>query len=36
MPALPFPADVRARLVKPNPAVVSTLRSGGQPISVAT
>ena len=36
MPELPFPAHVRALLAKPNPAVVSTLRSDGQPISVAT
>lgn len=36
MPELPFPDDVRALLTKPNPAVVATLRSDGQPISVAT
>ena len=36
MPELPFPDDVRALLAKPNPAVVTTLRSDGQPISVAT
>ena len=36
MPALPFPDDVRTLLTKPNPAVVTTLRSDGQPISVAT
>ena len=36
MPTLPFPDDVRTLLAKPNPAVVSTLRSDGQPISVAT
>lgn len=36
MPELPFPADVRALLTKPNPAVVATLRSDGQPVSVAT
>jgi PPOX class probable F420-dependent enzyme len=36
MPQLPFPDDVRALLLKPNPSVVSTLRSDGQPISVAT
>lgn len=36
MPELPFPDDVRSLLTKPNPAVVSTLRSDGQPISVAT
>ena len=36
MPDLPFTDDVRALLTKPNPAVVSTLRSDGQPVSVAT
>ena len=36
MPELPFPDDVRALLAKPNPAVVATLRSDGQPVSVAT
>lgn len=36
MPELPFPDDVRELLRKPNPAVVTTLRSDGQPISVAT
>ncbi|KQW43069.1 F420-dependent oxidoreductase [Nocardioides sp. Root1257] len=36
MPELPYRDDVRALLLKPNPAVVSTLRSDGQPISVAT
>ncbi|WP_028645294.1 PPOX class F420-dependent oxidoreductase [Nocardioides sp. URHA0020] len=36
MPELPFPDDVRTLLTKPNPAVVTTLRSDGQPISVAT
>ena len=36
MPELPFPADVRELLRKPNPAVVATLRSDGQPVSVAT
>jgi PPOX class probable F420-dependent enzyme len=36
MPELPFPDDVRALLTKPNPAVVATLRSDGQPVSVAT
>jgi PPOX class probable F420-dependent enzyme len=36
MPELPFPDHVRALLAKPNPAVVSTLRSDGQPVSVAT
>jgi PPOX class probable F420-dependent enzyme len=36
MPELPFPDHVRALLAKPNPAVVSTLRTDGQPVSVAT
>jgi PPOX class probable F420-dependent enzyme len=36
MPELPFPDDVRALLTKANPAVVTTLRSDGQPVSVAT
>ena len=36
MPELPFPDHVRKLLAKPNPAVVSTLRSDGQPVSVAT
>ena len=36
MPELPFPDHVRELLTKPNPAVVSTLRSDGQPVSVAT
>ena len=36
MPDLPFPDDVRALLARPNPAVVGTLRSDGQPVSVAT
>ena len=31
MPDLPFPDDVRALLTKANPAVVTTLRSDGQP-----
>lgn len=36
MARLPFPADVRELLAKPNPAVITTLRSDGQPVSVAT
>ena len=36
MPELPFPDHVRTLLTKPNPAVVSTLRTDGQPVSVAT
>jgi PPOX class probable F420-dependent enzyme len=31
-----MPDDVRAFLVKPNPAVIATVRRDGQPISVAT
>ena len=36
MPTLPFPDQVRELLLKPNPSVVTTLRSDGQPVSVAT
>jgi PPOX class probable F420-dependent enzyme len=36
MPTPPFPDDVRALLEKPNPAVITTLRADGQPVSVAT
>lgn len=36
MPDLPFPDHVRDLLRKPNPAVVTTLRPDGQPVSVAT
>jgi PPOX class probable F420-dependent enzyme len=36
MPEPPFPEHVRALLEAPNPAVVATLRSDGQPVSVAT
>ncbi|MDQ3485635.1 MAG: PPOX class F420-dependent oxidoreductase [Actinomycetota bacterium] len=36
MPELPFPDQVRELLRKPNPAVVTTLRSDGSPVSVAT
>lgn len=32
----PLPDDVRALLAKPNPAVITTLRPDGQPVSVAT
>lgn len=32
----PLPDDVRAMLAKPNPAVITTLRPDGQPVSVAT
>lgn len=36
MPELPFPDHVHELLRKPNPAVVTTLRADGQPVSVAT
>ena len=36
MPRPPLPDDLRALLAKPNPAVVTTLRPDGQPVSVAT
>ena len=36
MPKSPLPDDVRALLAKPNPAVITSLRSDGQPVSVAT
>ncbi|MFZ5847886.1 MAG: PPOX class F420-dependent oxidoreductase [Actinomycetota bacterium] len=32
----PLPPDVRDLLAKPNPCVISTLRSDGHPVSVAT
>lgn len=32
----PLPEDVRELLDKPNPAVITTLRPDGQPVSVAT
>jgi PPOX class probable F420-dependent enzyme len=32
----PLPDDVRDLLAKPNPAVITTLRPDGQPVSVAT
>ncbi len=32
----PLPDDVRALLAKPNPAVITTVRPDGQPVSVAT
>lgn len=31
-----FPAEVRALLERPNPAVITSLRPDGQPVSVAT
>lgn len=36
MPRPPYPADVRALLEAPNPAVIATLRPDGRPVSVAT
>lgn len=36
MPKPPLPDHVRDLLAKPNPAVVTTLGAGGQPVSVAT
>ncbi|HET6562482.1 MAG TPA: PPOX class F420-dependent oxidoreductase [Marmoricola sp.] len=36
MPTPPFPDELRALLEKPNPAVITTLRKDGQPVSVAT
>ena len=36
MPTPPFPDDVRTLLGKPNPAVITTVRADGQPVSVAT
>lgn len=32
----PLPDEVRALLAKPNPAVITTVRPDGQPVSVAT
>ena len=36
MARLPFPDPVHTLLAAPNPAVITTLRSDGQPVSVAT
>lgn len=36
MPEPPLPDHIRELLARPNPAVVATLRSDGQPVSVAT
>lgn len=36
MPDAPLPDDARAFLEKPNPCTVTTLRSDGAPVSVAT
>jgi PPOX class probable F420-dependent enzyme len=36
MTSVTLPEDVRRLLVKPNPAVITTVRPDGQPVSVAT
>jgi PPOX class probable F420-dependent enzyme len=36
MPKAPLPEQVRELLEKPNPAVITTVRADGQPVSVAT
>ena len=36
MPKPPLPDPVRDLLAKPNPAVITTVRPDGQPVSVAT
>jgi PPOX class probable F420-dependent enzyme len=36
MPTPPLPPELRALLDKPNPAVITTLRRDGHPVSVAT
>ena len=36
MPNAPLPPEVLDMLSEPNPAVITTLRSDGQPVSVAT
>lgn len=36
MPKPPLPDPVRELLAKPNPAVITTVRPDGQPVSVAT
>lgn len=36
VPRPPLPQDVIDLLVRPNPAVIATVRSDGQPVSVAT
>jgi PPOX class probable F420-dependent enzyme len=36
MPKPPLPGDVLELLAKPNPAVITTVRPDGQPVSVAT
>ena len=36
MPTSPLPEKTRELLTKPNPAVITSLRADGQPVSVAT
>ena len=36
MPTSPLPEKTRQLLAKPNPAVITSLRADGQPVSVAT
>lgn len=36
MPASPIPDELRTLLVKPNPAVIATVRGDGHPVSVPT
>jgi PPOX class probable F420-dependent enzyme len=36
MPASPIPDELRTLLVKPNPAVIATVRADGHPVSVPT
>lgn len=36
MSQLPLPEETAALLAKPNPAVITSLRPDGQPVSVAT
>ena len=36
MSTAPLPDEVRDLLAKPNPAVITSLRPDGQPVSVAT
>ena len=36
MPTPPLPEQLRELLAKPNPAVITTLRADGHPVSVAT
>lgn len=36
MPTTPLPDEVRALLAEPRPAVIATVRTDGQPVTVAT